>query len=150
MAWGRGCRTTPKIKKGDYKMKISEAIRKGSQNGPQLLGFQGNDNGSGGTCVYGAMVAGLGYKVPKTIYQEEMPLLYAPCVCPVEKHCQVPYTSGNRVTGFQPMQLFQVMVHLNNDHRWTRERIADWVEQTFERESVPAQEIREFVGLETR
>jgi hypothetical protein len=38
-----------------------------------------------------------------------------PCVCPVK-------------AGPVPVKLFHVVAHLNDDHRWTRERIADWLE----------------------
>jgi hypothetical protein len=107
-------------------MKLSEAIRLGSMNGPQVFGRLGDF--SGGTCAQGAAVLAIGL-MPDAFkgisiqarFIDAFPVSVIPVRCP---ECETRNVAGN------------VMAHLNNDHKWTRERIADWVE-TIERAHEP-------------
>ena len=108
-------------------MKLSEAIRLGAMLRPQAFG----DYTDGvGTCAIGAACEA--YGVPLNADTELLPwseLLEATDVatCPV---CGVsgPFESDEAFYGLIP--------HLNDDHRWAREAIADWVE-TIERAQEP-------------
>jgi len=106
-------------------MKLSEAIRIGSKLSPQAFGELAERRGTIlARCVWGAAVAGA---VSKGIDQQR----HADEVFPIVKHlvscpaCEHPTTT-----------IHLTMIHLNDKHRWTREAIADWVEQ-FEEKDVP-------------
>lgn len=124
-------------------MKYSHAMREGAKKGPQL--FNNGRDGNGGTCAYWAMVAG-GIQIPTLICAAEAhPFLGQRADCPAD--CQtMTYTNGRTVLPFNH-QLHQVIIHLNNDHRWSREKIADWIEKTYERDLVPFSEIKELAGM---
>lgn len=109
-------------------MKLSEAIRLGAMLRPQAFGDfvkRYPDSKSGllvsATCALGAACEAAGISIDAfdslTISQEmEMFPLHAksvhfPCQC----------------RGF--LRLRAAVAHLNDHHRWTRERIADWVEE---------------------
>jgi hypothetical protein len=99
---------------------LSEAIRIGAMLKPQAFGWYEQ---GGGTCAIGAAgdaVGGL-TNVTKTRW----PILDAHVMCPVEA------CSGN------VHNVGAIVVHLNDNHQWTREQIADWV-QTVESERQPA------------
>lgn len=96
-------------------MRLSEAIRLGAMWGPQAFGqFRDGD----ATCAWGSAHAAVGVKqhayiaVPEwSALDKTAGRLKCPCSC-----------------GTRPLTLKSMMVHLNDDHRWTREQIADWVE----------------------
>ena len=114
-------------------MKLSEAIRLGSMSSPQAFhAFQSGE----ARCAMGAALDAIGSVpvrvagplpgaflrdtgTPSMVYAYyPIPLtwellLAQSAVCP---HCS------------KPAMLGRVIVHLNDDERWTRERIADWVE----------------------
>lgn len=100
-------------------MRLYEAIRLGSKLHPQ--GFGGFRNYQGGTivtCAIGAVGEAIGLDLKKNINAERLrhhwPWMFqTSSPCPV---CQCEY------------QVICIITHLNDDHRWTRERIADWVE----------------------
>ncbi len=104
-------------------MKLSEAIRAGAKLRPQAFG-KGFDGV--GTCAMGAAFEGMGLD-PKSLdleicqpIPEVLRELFPPKsvrLCPV---CGTQKALG-------------VIVHLNDEHGWTREAIADYVE-TLERE----------------
>jgi hypothetical protein len=101
-------------------MKLSDAIRLGAMMKPQAY----EESGEQGSCVLRAAAdavgirdqcrdavryldyAALGHRFPE--------LLLCSWRCPACK----------RVT---PDNLMHLLYHLNDDHQWTRERIADWV-----------------------
>lgn len=84
-------------------MRLSEAIRLGSMMKPQAFGAYHVRHKS---CALGAARdAGFG-KTQDDINAEAL-------VCPV---CDI------------QLQQMVMVVHLNDRHRWTRERIADWVD----------------------
>lgn len=101
-------------------MRLSEAIRLGAMMKPQCyfdfwLG--------GGSCAMGAALDAVGVtEFDLAAQATELPLIFiGPVTCPA---CGVVGNIG------------AMMMHLNDSHRWTRERIADWVESIeHERES---------------
>jgi hypothetical protein len=97
-------------------MKLSEAIRLGSMLAPQGFGFY--KDAFGASCTIGAaMDAGYDFSQKKARVITSCPL-----------GCS--YAADE--------SLIIVLAHLNDRHRWTREAIADWVQQAIERpQSVP-------------
>lgn len=103
-------------------MKLSEAIRLGAMLKPQAFGLCYSD---GRTCAMGAAWDAIG-KLHVTASDPSIDFgdsywAVAGVSCPV---CGRASGSGMAVA------------HLNDDHRWTREQIADWVE-TIERAQEP-------------
>src|SRR5580765_2975940 len=91
-------------------MKLSEAIRLGSMLKPQAFGHF--DTGRG-TCALGAAreaAGGMSFPISTA----------SPATCPA---CQQVMVTSEKVWATAA-----TVVHLNDKHRWTRERIADWVE----------------------
>lgn len=90
-------------------LRLSEAIRLGAMLKPQAFGtwFDGE-----GTCALGAAIDALGIT-------ESNVLLLAQTIVG-RARCPVCGCDGAQ---------FHLVPHLNDDHHWTRERIADWVEQ---------------------
>lgn len=124
-------------------MKYSEALRAGAKKGKQL--FNESYDGQGGTCAYWAIEAG-GLSVPPTRILAREDVFFGQIArCPADCGARV-YTDG-ATTRLLEGYLFQMILHLNNDHHWTREAIADWIEANVERELIPAQEIREYCGM---
>ncbi len=111
-------------------MKLSEAIRLGAMMKPQAFGtwFDGE-----GTCATGAALDAMGFLGnPEAFPSREIEeVLIAPYLASPQFKRHSAELGGNRKRpcrcngkdGVGP-----IMVHLNNRHRWTRERIADWVE----------------------
>ena len=93
-------------------MKLSEAIRLGSMMGPQCFGYMRLGEA---TCALGAAYKALDDSVREVSMTDIYPWLAKKIICPVD------YCSG--ITEV----IFIIAQHLNDDHRWTRERIADWV-----------------------
>jgi hypothetical protein len=88
-------------------MKLSEAIRLGAMMKPQAF----NDGTLGASCALQAAAEVLG--VDRWDYlEQEYPFTTTVVECP---ECA------------QRAGLFDTLWHLNDDHRWTRERIADFV-----------------------
>ena len=95
-------------------MKLSEAIRLGAMLRPQ--GFGPQVVTERGSCVWGAAIEAIG-QYPNVYWSRVLskwPVATEPSVCPVLRCGTLGSVSG-------------VMVHLNNDHCWTREKIAEWV-----------------------
>lgn len=101
-------------------MKLSEAIRLGAMLRPQ--GF-GRLHGNGKTCALGAAMSAAGWseedldKSPTTVqpsFFEAFPIL--------SKRVTVPEK------GHERSLWYAISLELNDSCRWTRERIADWVE----------------------
>ena len=95
-------------------MKLSEAIRLGSLLGPQLFGILHND--AGGTCAWGAaLVAVSHFRWDRGFVMGIWPWVLSDISpCPAD-NCDKQHRA------------YYMIVHLNNDHRWTREHIADWI-----------------------
>lgn len=127
-------------------MKLSEAIRLGSMLKPQIyggvrsvrpIGILGLREEITGTCALGAAYMAAGCRTlpcdPSTGSQsrlgggpattaihvpQEWAYMFLTVACPVASPCPVMATG----------QMHQIVAHLNDAHRWTREAIADWVE----------------------
>ena len=111
-------------------MKLSEAIRNGCEGTYQIFGS--SKDGKGGFCALGA--AGqyclkIDGGMTGSFYQRVRNLLTMPVtVCPV---CQATSMKSNSF-GIKYTQIFVgiggVIMHLNDDHKMSREAIAEFVE----------------------
>ena len=96
-------------------MKLSEAIRLGAMLRPQ---YQGAYFGGGGSCALGAALEAIGRLAYNEVLQGcsgdlEFPIIAVSAGCPI---CT-----------FDVHRLGCTVTHLNDEHGWTREAIADWV-----------------------
>lgn len=100
-------------------MKLSEAIRLGAMLKPQIIGNYFNDVG---TCALGGAYDAIGKLMAcgSDMHSPVWPLIEAEAKCPACKPPRYSLVNYPRCVG-------QVITHLNDDHRWTREQIADWV-----------------------
>jgi hypothetical protein len=118
-------------------MKLSEAMRRGSMMGPQIAWkLFGPDDSS---CAMGAAFKGVGISSKGTVFDligigyQIFPILQVHPAPPVPLHpCPVDWCTAKTDT------MWSIIVDLNNNHGWTREQIADWVE-TIERQHEPEQ-----------
>lgn len=96
-------------------MKFSEAIRLGATLKPQIYGRLANEYG---TCAWGAAYDAIGMLVDGGV-RSPNPWLW------VAKRMEVgcPEFGCSRR---EPVAA-HIITHLNDDHHWTREAIADWV-----------------------
>ena len=106
-------------------MRLWQAMLVGAQRGPQVFGTWGD--GHGGTCAMGAVMCGIGCEIddvwnfnPFTQVRETFPELKLFADCPDGQDC------GND-THLQPLTLMEVIMHLNDRHKWSRQRIAEWL-----------------------
>lgn len=95
-------------------MKLSEAIRLGSLLRPQ--GFGALEN-KGRTCAMGAAREAVGLPMDCQVVTP-----WAWTYALFEGKCPV-CNEGDRDSGI----VYIIASHLNDEHRWPRERIADWV-----------------------
>ncbi len=107
-------------------MKLSELVRKGAGNRPQC--FYHYFSPTGGSCPLGAAMEGLtgstNFRRGVKTLQRQFPALFAIdnfLSCPIASH---------EITGRQRryLGLSGLITHLNNDHRCSREWIADWLD----------------------
>lgn len=111
-------------------MKLSEAIRLGAMLKPQAFG---EVNSSKGTCALGAAfeAAGLPIQYGAAVGGLNTRSHLGPAMCHVivpqawfdlleQQVVTCPECSFNNA-------ISEVIPHLNDHHKWTRERIADWV-----------------------
>src|SRR5205823_14460564 len=105
-------------------MHLSEAIWKGSKLRPQ--GFGKYYTAAGGSCAWGAAFEGArcGILVPHLSHQR-WPVVGITSQCPL---CKESNTVAN------------LIVHLNDDHLWTREAIGLWVGRMEEMDAAPLPE----------
>lgn len=111
-------------------MRLSEAMRLGAMMGRQLFNHlvDGMDS-----CAIGAVVLTIGVELSRLkthqiwdadALRRRWPFLDAivqqPCACAREPR--------PRAFGRNECDLWPTIVHLNNEHRWSRECIADWIE----------------------
>ena len=102
-------------------MKLSEAIRLGAMIRPQ--GFHGLF-GEGKSCAMGAALEAVGFPyedIPSNQLCEGMKLFSG--------HSHTRWCPVCRESPQTTAPLYRVVEHLNDTHRWSREQIADWVEQ---------------------
>lgn len=116
-------------------MTLNEAIRKGCQSHPKQVYYvlhdpeKGNDN----ACILGAAIFGVADTLPskatrdvnmlKTLFPELVEPAGCPFRCKTWAHCN---DGEMRRTDIKILR--DVLAHLNNDHKWSREAIAEWVE----------------------
>lgn len=111
-------------------MKLSEAIREGTKFRSQ--GF-GNFIKHGGSCALGAGMEGFrGKRLELNSWQFNDAymdffgiydgVLFRVALTPCSQPCNVGRYNS-------PRTVKAIIEHLNDDHRWTREAIADWVEK---------------------
>ncbi len=103
-------------------MKLSEAIRLGAMLKPQY--FVGVPSTLGGSCALMAAGDAIGVNYMLVDVLPVWPILATRSVCPECNAC-------NTVE-------FIIACCLNDKHRWTRERIADWV-AAIEPQDTPAE-----------
>lgn len=107
-------------------MRLSEAIRLGAMLKPQAFGTLWRGVGS---CALGAAYDALGcapFEFPREIERFAAQTI---AVCPACESCWGPWP---------PLSGVAVIGHLNDDHRWTREQIADWVARVELTDAPPA------------
>src|SRR5687767_13671596 len=97
---------------------LAEFIRAGSSRGPQCYGSYFDEKG--GSCALGAVYEGV-YHLPRNhgnLVPDHLERLFR-CLDEVVKAC--PGGCNKR------LPLAPMIVHLNDDHRMTREQIAEWL-----------------------
>ena len=97
---------------------LAEAIRLGAQRGPQCFGSYFDDRG--GSCALGAAYEGM-YHLPREhgrLVPQHLERLFR-CLEDITKPC--PEGCKKR------LPLGAMIVHLNDDHHWTREQVAEWL-----------------------
>lgn len=95
----------------------SEAIRLGCLIAPvQKFGGAHYVADNGAACVVGAGMLGMGYRLPDgpNDFEDDLQGSERDGKCPVDD------------CGDSDVSI--LAIHLNDDHRWSRERIADWLE----------------------
>ncbi|MBA2258534.1 MAG: hypothetical protein H0W18_06540 [Acidobacteria bacterium] len=99
---------------------LAEFIRAGSSRGPQCFGSYFDEKG--GSCALGAVYEGV-YHLPRQhgkLVPDHLERLFR-CLDQVMKVCPQGCTKR--------LPLAPMIVHLNDDHRMTREQIAEWLTQ---------------------
>jgi hypothetical protein len=99
---------------------LAEFIRAGSTRGPQCFGSYFDEKG--GSCALGAVYEGV-YHLPRhhgKLVPDHLERLFR-CLDQVMKVCPQGCTKR--------LPLAPMIVHLNDDHRLTREQIAEWLTQ---------------------
>src|SRR5262249_13808650 len=99
---------------------LAEYVRVGSKRGHQCFGSYFDERG--GSCALGAVYEGV-YHLPREhgkLIPDHLERLFR-CLDEVTKRC--PQGCSKR------LPLASMIVHLNDDHRMTREQIAEWLTQ---------------------
>lgn len=101
-------------------MKLSKAIREGAKLRPQGINFMFNQ---GRSCALGAALEGIGLPYYEFKYSAKDAVDRFPVLAPFNS-MPCPAVRCNET---KPA-LYRIIAHLNDDHQWAREAIADWVE----------------------
>ena len=99
---------------------LAAYIRAGASRGPQCFGSYFDEKG--GSCALGAVYEGV-YHLPREhgkLIPDHLERLFR-CLDEMTKKC--PQGCSKR------LPLASMIVHLNDDHRWSREQIAEWLIQ---------------------
>ncbi len=121
-------------------MTPGDAMRKGALQRPQAfqvlfywtLAALGRGEAPSHSCAEGALWEGTfgapGPRVPSMDLGLEAvyPQLRRVVRCPAESQCGGLYLEGALTANGRPV--LTIVTHLNDTHRWTRERIADWLD----------------------
>lgn len=117
-------------------MRLSQAMRRGSRKTYQVFGKY--NDGSGGTCAMAAAMLGSGL-----ISNSNMTI-----AAHTEFNDMFAQTLAQKATCpccRMPMFAQDAIVHLNDAHQWTRERIAGWLESHVEVPTYSLLEMQEFM-----
>jgi hypothetical protein len=122
-------------------MRLYEAILIGAALEPQThFSYFNFEEASGGSCALGAMLKGSGLipvqcdSLPLAVTdilreaRQRFPELGLVLTCPCKESACVTYTA----------ELEVLIVHLNDEHRWTREQIARWIKDSLHRRAFEA------------
>ena len=111
-------------------LKLSDAMRLGAMLGPQVFGKlrsvvavklpNGDTTIDEGTCAIGAVLEATGFEENSRQLVERWPWILNLVACPA---------CGDDASH---SDVLATIVQLNDSHLWTRERIADWLDTTFE------------------
>lgn len=110
---------------------LAKAIRLGSMRRPQCFGSYFDERG--GSCALGAAYDGM-YEMPREkrepgeIVPRNLERLFH-CLEDVVKKCPetIRAPAASEVQCRKKLPLGAMIVHLNDDHGWTREQIAEWL-----------------------
>ena len=103
-------------------MTLSDAMRLGAAMVPQAFGdtFVRNGQTIVAACAWSSVSIGLGFPSIDVIgIYRRFPELHKTLPCP---ECDKSGYFGGMPT------LEELITHMNDDHRWTREQIADWID----------------------
>lgn len=102
-------------------MTLSDAMRLGAAMVPQAFGDSIVRNGEtiSAACAWAAISIGIGSPPHVLAMYRRFPELHNTLPCP---ECDKSGYFGGLLT------LEELITHLNDDHRWTREAIADWID----------------------
>lgn len=109
-------------------MRLSEAIRLGAMVSRQA--FQQLMSYDGGTCALGAAAEAMGVHplihedMRISVLRARYPTLNDKATCPA---CSPLMRALRRIRRHE-IDVEDVVIHLNDDHRWPREHVAAWVE----------------------
>lgn len=101
-------------------VELAEAILSGARRRPKQS-FGTYFDTQGGSCALGAAYEGI-YRLPRNMADATPRRLdrFFHCLENVSRRCP----AGCR----KQIPIGAMIVHLNDDHQWTREQIADWLE----------------------
>lgn len=102
-------------------MRLSEAIRLGAMMRPQAFGHYSLQHKGSCAMVAAAEVEGSEYRAYCDLIN--LAYNYAPLSCPACSH--------------EARIFCGLVAHLNDNHRWTREAIADWVDSIEQQQARP-------------
>lgn len=122
-------------------MKLSEAIKLGSMWNQQA--FDCLIDGHGNTCAQGAALVAHGLTQNEIAELRPNPDVWRKRVPELLE--QIWVTTTHPVTG-ERMTVATVIISLNNQHRWSRIRIADWVETVEAEHPQPAEQFAATTG----
>lgn len=126
-------------------MKASEAMRLGAMASGQAFGLL--EDAAGNTCALGAIRRAIGLPTRNMGTME----LFASSVMLHETFPILLTDVASRCPGCSmeiggPAYLGDLVVHLNNDDRWTRSQIADLIQEYEERAAAAAAPVEELVS----
>jgi hypothetical protein len=107
---------------------LAKAIRLGAARRPQCFGSYFDERG--GSCALGAAYDGM-YEMPREkrepgeVVPRNLERLFH-CLEDIVKQCPIRPNVGEAACR-KRLPLGAMIVHLNDDHGWTREHIAEWL-----------------------
>lgn len=129
-------------------MRLSEAIRQGSALSSQAFGYF--KKGDGSTCALGsaAEAAGFTFKGEQCVIGIELDEFLRAKFPALAGHKQVPFTCPDCHEGLISTYFSTIIAHVNDVHKWSREKIADWVEKEEDQLGIPRSVATETVKRE--